>query len=343
MLWRERASTLRAMSVLLERSSSDAVRATSTEQGRPTDPAAAISVRGLRKSYGAFNAVQGIDFDVQAGEIVAFLGPNGAGKTTTVEMLEGYRKRTAGDVQVLGEDPGSAPLLWRDRIGIVLQDSEVEPDLTARECVELYAGYHLRPRPVLETLELVGLSKKAGTRGSQLSGGQRRRLDVALALIGDPELIFLDEPTTGFDPSARRQAWEVIDGLRSLGRTILLTTHYMDEAEHLADRIVVVAQGRIVAEGTPRTLGGRNSRPAVISFHLPSDHSLASLPVALAAHATRTADGEIRLSSTEPVSDVTELGTWAASERLDLRDLEIKRPTLEDIYLELTTDNSTKN
>lgn len=303
----------------------------------PLAPDAAISVRGLRKSYADYEAVRGIDLDVQRGEIVAFLGPNGAGKTTTVEILEGYRTRSAGSVQVLGEDPAAAPLLWRDRIGVVLQESEIEPDLTAAECVELYAGYHLHPRPVLETLELVGLVDKAATLGSGLSGGQRRRLDVALALVGDPELIFLDEPTTGFDPSARRQAWEVIAGLRALGKTIFLTTHHMEEAEQLADRIVVIAGGAIVAQGTPRTLAGRDKRPAVITFSLPSGVTPEALPATLNAS---TAGRQVRLTSSQPLSDLVVLGSWATAHGIDLRDIEVGRPTLEDIYLELTDARS---
>jgi ABC-2 type transport system ATP-binding protein len=287
-------------------------------------------------AYGDFVAVAGIDLDVRRGEIVAFLGPNGAGKTTTVEILEGYRQRSAGIIQVLGEDPADAPLFWRDRIGIVLQESEIEPDLTARECVELYAGYHLHPRPVMETLALVGLAEQATTRGSRLSGGQRRRLDVALALIGDPELLFLDEPTTGFDPSARRQAWEVIAGLRALGKTIFLTTHYMDEAEYLADRIIVIAQGVIVAEGPPRTLAGRDTRPAAITFTLPAGITPTSLPAPLTAHTTGPVNGAVRLSSARPLTDLGLLDAWASERGLDLPDLEVKHPTLEDIYLELT-------
>jgi ABC-2 type transport system ATP-binding protein len=304
------------------------------------DRDAAISVRGLRKTYGAFVAVAGIDLDIHRGEIVAFLGPNGAGKTTTVEILEGYRKRTSGEVRVLGQDPEKAPLFWRDRIGVVLQESEIEPHLTARECVELYAGYHLRPRPVMETLELVGLTAKAGTRGSQLSGGQRRRLDVALALIGDPELVFLDEPTTGFDPSARRQAWDVIDGLRSLGKTIFLTTHYMEEAERLADRIMVVARGTIVAEGTPSTLGGRDSRPAVVTVGVPDGFDVGPLPEQLSRLIPAPSDGRVQFASEEPLQDLVVLADWADAKGLQLRDLEVRRPTLEDIYLELTTDTA---
>src|SRR5579863_3045564 len=237
------------------------------ELGEPTltDPAVAVSaapapvieVSGLRMAYDGFEAVRGVNLRVSRGEIFTFLGPNGAGKTTTVEILEGHRKRTGGEVRVLGEDPQHADRRWRGRVGVVLQSSRVERELTVRECLELYAGYYPKPRPVREVIELVGLEKKARARGGQLSGGQQRRLDVALALIGDPELVFLDEPTTGFDPSARRAAWEMIDGLRQLGKTIFLTTHYMDEAEHLADRIAVIADGAIVAEGPPQTLGGR--------------------------------------------------------------------------------------
>jgi ABC-2 type transport system permease protein len=214
-----------------------------------------ISVRGLEMRYRRFRAVRGIDLDVDAGEIFAFLGPNGAGKTTTVEILEGFRTRTAGEVSVLGVDPAHAGGAWRDRVGVVLQESAAEPGLSVRECLELYAGYYAAPRDVAETIALVGLTEKAGVLAADLSGGQRRRLDVALALIGDPELIFLDEPTTGFDPSARRAAWDVIGGLRDLGKTVFLTTHYMDEAEHLADRIAVIAAGEIVARGHSRDVG----------------------------------------------------------------------------------------
>ncbi len=206
-----------------------------------------VAVRGLRKRYGRLDAVVGVDLEVYRGEIFAFLGPNGAGKTTTVEILEGFRARSEGTVSVLGGDPAHGDGAWRNRVGAVLQESQPEPGLTVRECLQLYAGYYAEPREIAETIALVGPKEKADTLGEQLSGGQRRRLDVALALIGDPELIFLDEPTTGFDPSARRTAWSVIEGLRSLGKTVFLTTHYMDEAEQLADRIAVIAAGRIVA------------------------------------------------------------------------------------------------
>ena len=215
----------------------------------PADAGAAISVRGLRMNYGSYAAVRGIDLDVARGEILAFLGPNGAGKTTTVEILEGFRIRTGGEVRVLGEDPAHAGPGWRARIGVVLQSCAPERLLTVRECLSMYAGYYPRPLPVARVLELTGLTGKAASRCNELSGGQQRRLDVALALIGDPELIFLDEPTTGFDPSARHMAWDVISGLRDLGKTIFLTTHFMDEAEALADCILILAAGKIVASG----------------------------------------------------------------------------------------------
>jgi ABC-2 type transport system ATP-binding protein len=253
---------------------------------RPTTTTApagpVISIRGLRKRYHDREAVRGIDLEIHRGEIFAFLGPNGAGKTTTVEIMEGFRQATNGTVEVLGHNPWRAPASWRARIGIVLQSSEAEPGLSARECLELYAGYYPAPRDVDDTLELVDLAGQADQRGSALSGGQRRRLDVALALIGDPELIFLDEPTTGFDPAARRAAWEVIAGLRDLGKTIFLTTHYMEEAERLADRIAVISAGEIVAEGTPQTLGGRRLTAARITFSPPDGRSAADLPAPLA-------------------------------------------------------------
>jgi ABC-2 type transport system ATP-binding protein len=299
------------------------------------DAAAAISVRGLRKQYAASEAVRGIDFDVQRGEIVAFLGPNGAGKTTTVEILEGYRARSAGEVQVLGEDPAAAARGWREAIGVVLQESEPEPYLTARQCLELYAGYYARPRPVDDTLALVGLEAKADAVAGTLSGGQRRRLDVALALVGDPELVFLDEPTTGFDPSARRAAWQVVAGLRELGKTIFLTTHFMDEAEFLADRIIVLAGGEIVAEGTPATLGGRDRSAARISFTLPEGVAAGELPPAF-ADAARRNGRRVDARTSAPLADLRALTAWAGDRGVDLPDLEVRRPTLEDIYLELT-------
>jgi ABC-2 type transport system ATP-binding protein len=279
-------------------------------------PEPVISINGLRKSYGEAEAVRGIDLEVMRGEVFAFLGPNGAGKTTTVEILEGYRKRSGGEVAVLGEDPERAGREWRERIGIVLQSCRLDPYLTVRESLELYAGYYVSPRPVDEVVELVGLGDKADARTGKLSGGQQRRLDVGMALVGDPELLFLDEPTTGFDPQARRQAWEAIAGLRDLGKTVFLTTHYMDEAQRLADRVAVIAGGEIVARGTPEDLGDRDSQPTTITYRGP--------------------DGEVSLSTTTPVQTLNELTGRALEQGFELDELEVKRPSLEDVYLELT-------
>jgi ABC-2 type transport system ATP-binding protein len=297
-----------------------------------------IRVRGLHKRYGDFEAVAGIDLDVRRGEIFAFLGPNGAGKTTTVEILEGFRRRSDGEVSVLGVDPAESDGSWRDRVGVVLQESQPEPGLSVRECLNLYSGYYRAPRDVDETISLVGLEQKAETLAERLSGGQRRRLDVALALIGDPELIFLDEPTTGFDPSARRSAWDVVAGLRTLGKTVFLTTHYMDEAERLADRIAVIAAGRIVAEGTPRTLGGRDRLAASIRFTLPAGVSPERLPQALRLLAEPAPDGALTIRSEAPLVHVHQLADWALAAGIDLPDLDVRRPTLEDVYLSLTAD-----
>jgi ABC-2 type transport system ATP-binding protein len=299
-----------------------------------------IRVRGLARRYGDVEAVRGVDLDVHAGEIFAFLGSNGAGKTTTVEMLAGFRERTAGEVSVLGSDPAHADGAWRDRVGIVLQESQPEPGLTVRECLELYAGYYEHPRGIEETIALVGLDGKADTLGEQLSGGQRRRLDVGLALIGDPELIFLDEPTTGFDPSARRAAWSVVDGLRALGKTVFLTTHYMEEAEALADRIAVIAGGAIVAEGTPQTLGGRDRMPAVIRFTLPAGVDLAELTPGLRTLAEPGPGRAVTLRTGTPLLQLQALAAWALARDLDLPDLDVRRPTLEDVYLALTETRS---
>src|SRR3954468_21276260 len=264
---------------------------------------AVIDVRGLRRAYGAVEAVRGLDLRIARGEVYALLGPNGAGKTTTVEILEGFRTPTAGHVRVLGSDPAHAPIAWRDRIGIVLQETAPDPGLTVRETLELYAGYHSRPRAIGETLALAGLAEPAGRRATELSGGQQRRLDLALAIVGDPELIFLDEPTTGFDPAARRAAWDVLDELRGLGRTVFLTTHYMDEAERLADRIGVIVDGRLVAEGTPQTLGGRDRDAAAVTFTLPAGLHGADLPAEL--HMRLAArDRRLTLASRRPLEDL---------------------------------------
>jgi ABC-2 type transport system ATP-binding protein len=269
-------------------------------------------------SYGETEAVRGIDLEVRTGEIFAFLGPNGAGKTSTVEILEGYRRRTGGAVSVLGEDPAHAGSAWRDRIGIVLQSNSLDPYLTVRESLELYAGYFSHPRSVEGTIALVGLEEKADERARKLSGGQQRRLDVGMALVGDPELLFLDEPTTGFDPSARRQFWDVIAGLRDLGKTVFLTTHYMDEAQRLADRVTIIAGGQIVAEGTPGDLGERDKATTTIRYR-------------------DAAGAEVSIETLDPVRELNRLTAAALERGEDLEGLEVTRPSLEDVYLDLTS------
>jgi ABC-2 type transport system ATP-binding protein len=291
-----------------------------------------IRVDGLRKSYGEHEVVRGIDLEVHSGQVFAFLGPNGAGKTTTVEILEGYRSRSAGEVSVLGEDPASADRGWRSRVGLVLQSCTMPAELTVRELVELYAGYYPHPRPAAETIELVGLTEKRDARTKQLSGGQLRRLDVALALIGDPDLVFLDEPTTGFDPSARHHAWEVIANLRELGKTIFLTTHYMDEAQALADHVAVIVAGEIVAEGTPETLGGRDRALSDISFRLPAGTALSQLPQEVSSIAQQRDDGRVHLSVPDPARALHALSGWALEHDESLEALTVGRPTLEDVY-----------
>jgi ABC-2 type transport system ATP-binding protein len=298
---------------------------------------AVISVRGLRKAYGSVRAVNGIDLDVRRGEVFAFLGPNGAGKTTTVEILEGYREREGGEVEVLGRDPEAADRAWRGRLGIVLQECRMEPKLTVRETLELYAGYYPQPRDVDGTIELVGLAEKADDRAGSLSGGQQRRLDVGVALVGDAELLFLDEPTTGFDPSARRRFWDVISGLRDLGKTVFLTTHYMDEAQALADRVAIIAAGEIVASGSPEELGGRRQEASEISFALPAGIGSAELPAAVSGAVTTT-NGRLLLRTDEPLGVLNALTGWALERGIELTRLEVRRPSLEDVYLELTRE-----
>ncbi len=293
-----------------------------------------ISVRGLRKSYGDLDALRGIDLDVHRGEIFAFLGPNGAGKTTAISIMEGYLDRDGGEVEVLGADPATAGRDWRGRVGFVLQECRMEPLLTVRETLEMYAGYYPAPRSVDETIELVGLAEKADERTGRLSGGQQRRLDVAVALIGDAELLFLDEPTTGFDPSARRAAWQVIEGLRELGKTVLLTTHYMDEAQELADRVAVIAAGRIIAGGTPDDLGGRADAASVISFEI-SDGNAGRLRAAIAGEWAGS-NGRLELRTGDPTRSLHELTGWALANDVALVRLQVVRPSLEDVYLELT-------
>jgi ABC-2 type transport system ATP-binding protein len=296
------------------------------------DTETAIRVHGLRKRYEELEAVRGIDLAVQAGEIFAFLGPNGAGKTTTVEMLEGFRRRDAGEVTVLGVDPAHPTAKWRARIGVVLQNSKMPSELTVRELVERYAGFYPHPRDVGKTIELVGLSDKTKTRAGKLSGGQLRRLDVALAIVGDPELMFLDEPTTGLDPAARRQAWALVEGLRDMGKTVFLTTHYMDEAEALADRVAVISRGIIVAEGSPQSLGGRDTAPVEIRF----TRIYGAEPPLPAELAAQTCSREVTIRTREPEHALRTLLDWASNHHEHLAGLEVRPPTLEEIYLGLT-------
>jgi ABC-2 type transport system ATP-binding protein len=278
----------------------------------------AISVRGLRKSYNGMDAVRGVDFDIERGEVFGLLGPNGAGKTTTVEILEGYRRRDGGKVTVLGHDPARAERPFRERIGVVLQQSQMFQNLTVRELHAMFAGYYERPRNVGEVIALVGLADKADARVKTLSGGQKRRLDLGIALVGDPDLVFLDEPTTGFDPAARRAAWEMIRSLRSLGKTILLTTHYLDEAEQLSDRVAVLREGEIIREGSPEELTGRSDETE-IRFRRDGDL--------------------VVVRTTEPTRLLNQLTTEALAEGRELEGLSVRRPTLEDVYLELTAED----
>jgi ABC-2 type transport system ATP-binding protein len=291
-----------------------------------------IDVKGLRKSYGDVEAVAGVDVHVDRGEVFALLGPNGAGKTTTVEILEGYRDRTAGDVSVLGHDPERNEADLKRRIGIVLQSTGVDPYLTVRETVALYAGFYPSPRDVDEVVDLVGLADKRQTRVNKLSGGQQRRLDVAVALAGDPELLFLDEPTTGFDPNARRNAWEIVKNLTAIGKTIFLTTHFMDEAQYLADRVAVIAAGRIVAEGTPATLAGRDRMQTRVRYRVPAGRPEPSRH----ADAVTRPDGTIEIRTENPTAVVHELTAWALDLDFVFELLEVTQPSLEDVYLELT-------
>ena len=275
--------------------------------------AAAITVRGLHKHYGPLHAVDGVDLDVHRGEIFALLGPNGAGKTTTVEILEGYRDRTSGEVSVLGHDPGKAGAWWRSRIGIVLQSTSDLADLTVEEVIGHFRTFYPAPRDVDEVIVAVGLEEKRTTTSRDLSGGQRRRLDVALGILGDPELLFLDEPTTGFDPEARRAFWDLIAQLRAAGTTILLTTHYLDEAERLADRVGVILDGRILEVSAPATLGGRATASTVVSWS--------------------EGGGRRSLATDEPTRTVVELATRFPGG--EVPELTVERPSLEDIYLRM--------
>jgi ABC-2 type transport system ATP-binding protein len=289
-----------------------------------------IDVRDLRKSYGDVEAVKGIDLHVDRGEVFALLGPNGAGKTTTTEILEGYRERTAGEASVLGEDPARGSHAMKERIGIVLQSTGVDPFLTVRETVELYAGYYPSPRDVDEVIELVGLGEKRATRVIKLSGGQQRRLDVAVALAGDPELLFLDEPTTGFDPNARRNAWEIVKSLTALGKTVFLTTHFMDEAQYLADRVAIIAKGEIVVEGAPDTIAGRDTMFTRIRFRPPDGVDLPGLGQ------VSIGQGLVEIRAEDPARPLHELTAWALEHGVSLASLELVRPSLEDVYLGFT-------
>jgi len=291
-----------------------------------------IEVSDLRKSYGDVEAVRGISFHVERGEVFAMLGPNGAGKTTTTEILEGYRVPSGGSASVLGHDPARRERSLKERMGIVLQSTGIDPFLTVAESIEMYAGYYPSRRPTDEVIDVVGLSEKRDTRVNKLSGGQQRRLDVAIALAGDPELLFLDEPTTGFDPSARRNAWEVVKNLIAIGKTVFLTTHFMDEAQYLADRVIVIANGLIVAEGPPASLAGRDQMRTRIRFRLPETAPHPDGPV------RRLADGslEIDVDATDTTKAVHDLTGWALDRGVVLESLEITQPSLEDVYLQLT-------
>jgi len=295
--------------------------------------AAAIEIRGLRKSYGDLEAVKGVDLSVPEGEVFALLGPNGAGKTTIVEIMEGFRDRSAGEVSVLGFDPARHDRGLRSQVGIVLQSTGIDPFLNVGETVDMYRAYYPSPRPVDEILALVGLAEKRDTRVLKLSGGQQRRLDVAIALAGDPRLLFLDEPTTGFDPSARRNAWEVVKNLASLGKTIFLTTHYMDEAQYLANDVAVIAGGVIVAQGPPSSLGGRDTAASRITFRLPA--GAPELPDSIRPE-TPAAGGVIELTARDPTRLLHDLTGWALERGVALEGLGVARPTLEDVYLEIT-------
>jgi ABC-2 type transport system ATP-binding protein len=301
----------------------------------------AISVRGLRKSYGEHEAVRGIDFEVAAGEVFGFLGTNGAGKTTTIEILEGYRERTAGEVAVLGRDPARPTRDWRARIGLVLQESEPDPLLTVRETLDLFASFFPAPRPVDDTVELVGLSEKRDARVGTLSGGQRRRVDVGVALIGDPDLVFLDEPTTGFDPSARRDAWNMIEGLKQLGKTIFLTTHYMDEAQHLSDRVAILRAGQIVAAGPPEQLGVGEGG-TVVRFRVPPGVSPDDVRTHVDGARIEAAGNELSFRTDRPQRALYQLTAWAEQAGIELGALEARRPSLEDVFLELTAEEQSR-
>lgn len=292
----------------------------------------AVTVEGLRKNYGDVVAVDGLSFTIDEGEVFALLGPNGAGKSTTVEILEGHRRRTGGRVDVLGFDPETGGRAFRERIGIVLQEAGFDDDFTVAELVRLYRSFYPRRMDAAAIIDLVGLTDKRNARVKTLSGGQRRRLDLALGLVGDPELLFLDEPTTGFDPSARRRAWDLVENLRGLGKTVLLTTHYLDEAEHLADRVAVIVGGRLVALGTPAELAAEH-RESVVSFRLPEGAVITDLPDLGGTPVMEGADWQF--ASTAPTEALHTLTGWATARGLEIPSLTVRHPTLEDVYLHL--------
>ena len=294
---------------------------------------AAVEVEDLHKSYGSLEAVRGISFSVAEGEVFAMLGPNGAGKTTTVEILEGFRRRDSGRVAVLGFDPATGDRTLKEQIGIVLQTSGVDTYLTVAETVDMFRGYYPHPRPRDEVIRLVGLEDKATTRVNKLSGGQTRRLDMAVGLAGDPRVLFLDEPTTGFDPGARRSAWDVIKGLAGLGKTIFLTSHSMDEVQFLADRVMIIAGGKVVAEGTPESLVNRRSASTAIRFQTPSS------PIPDAIRKNARIDGDmVELETDDPTRTLHELTSWAVNAGVNLESLQVTRPSLEDVYLDITRE-----
>jgi ABC-2 type transport system ATP-binding protein len=295
-----------------------------------------ISVSDLQMRYGKHQALTGLGFEVHRGELFALLGPNGAGKTSTVEILEGYRRRTGGTVSVLGTDPWRAGPSWRAQIGVMLQETGPEPDLTVAECLRMYGSYYCDPWPAADLLELTGLDAHASKKAAQLSGGQRRKLDLALALTGRPQVLFLDEPTTGFDPAARHDAWEIIAALKDTGTTMILTTHYMEEAEQLADRVAVITAGTMISQGDPRSLVSRQDTPT-ITFTLPAGLSAGDLPEPARHAVYASSGGKLALPAASPLPVLGILAAWAEHAGLDLPDLEVRRPTLEDVYLQLTT------